>query len=74
MNDVTVPAGTIPADVDLTQVDGNAMFIVGAVRSGLRRAGNPPEVLKSFSEQAMDGDYDHLLRCAIAFTTESDPE
>lgn len=66
---IDVPEGTVPADVDLTSIDGNAMFIIGAVRSGLRRAGNPPEVIKAFSEQAMSGDYDNVLRCAIAFTT-----
>jgi hypothetical protein len=71
MSDVTVPEGTSPADVDLTGIDGNAMVIIGTVRRGLREAGNLPEVVKSFTDQAMGGDYDHLLRCAIAFTTEA---
>lgn len=67
MEVIDLPADLIPADVDLVGVDGNAFMVVGAVRAGLRKAGNPPEVLEQFSEDAMSGDYDHLLRVSMAY-------
>jgi hypothetical protein len=63
-----VPEGTVPGELDLTTVDGNAFSIMGAVRRSLKEAGNTAEVLESYRDQATAGDYDHLLRVSIAFT------
>lgn len=63
------PAGLIPADVELEGLDGNAIVIIGAVSRGLRRAGNSKDVLDAFANEAMSGDYDHVLQTAIAYTS-----
>jgi hypothetical protein len=69
---IEIPDGLIPGDLDLTTVDGNAFMVMGAVGWSLRRAGNSQEVIDAFHGQAMAGDYDHLLRTAIAFTEPAD--
>lgn len=45
--------------------DGNAYFIMGAVRRALKDAGYPPEALKEYGEESTSGDYDHLLQTAM---------
>lgn len=67
MDPITTPDDLIPAEIDLTSVDGNAGAVMGAVARGLRRKGNPAPVIDDFRRQAMSGDYDHLLRVAMTF-------
>jgi hypothetical protein len=65
---IVTPPNLIPGVIDLDEQDDNAMFLIGAVRRALRHAGNSPEVLTAFSEEAMSGDYDHVspnLRCLL---------
>jgi len=57
----------INPEVDLVGVDGNAGAIMGTVSRGLRRAGNPKEVIDAFREEAMSGDYDHLLSTSMLY-------
>lgn len=45
--------------------DGNAMFILSKVRNELKRGGVPPKEIEQFTNDAMDGDYDHLLRTVM---------
>jgi len=52
-------------DVELSNVDGNAFSIIGTVRKALRRAGATEEQLKEFSDDAMSGDYDHVLQTCM---------
>lgn len=66
---IDTPQDLIPADVELDGLDGNAMVVIGAVTRGLRRAGNSPEVISAFANEAMSGDYDHVLQTAIAYTS-----
>lgn len=66
---IATPAGLIPGVIDLESQDGNAMSLIGAVRRALKRAGNTPEVLTAFSDEAMGGDYDHVLQTCMAYTT-----
>lgn len=47
--------------VQLTGTDGNAFFIIGAVSSALRRHGVERAEISAFTEEAMSGDYNHLL-------------
>lgn len=54
--DVTVP---------MTTEDGNSMMIIGRVRKALRRNGVDNAELDNFSEQAMSGDYDNVLRTVM---------
>jgi hypothetical protein len=58
-----------PTDVKYPQVqvrlvgtDGNAFLLVGKVRHAMRRAGIPQEEISAVVEEAMSGDYDHLLQ------------
>ena len=47
-------------EVQLSDVDGNAFAIHGAVRSKL-----PADVQAEFTAEALSGDYDHLLATAM---------
>lgn len=51
--------------VKLTETDGNAFAIISKVCMHLRRAGVPAKEIDKFCEEAMDGDYNHLLRTCI---------
>jgi len=75
IEDINVPDGLLsvdPAlalvDPDLADIDGHAFATIGAVREALRTAGNPPEIIKSYTDQATAGDYDHLIQVSVAFT------
>lgn len=52
-------------EVQLTGEDGNAFFIISRVRQALRRHGVPDEEIEAFSEEAMSGDYDHVLQTVM---------
>lgn len=52
--------------VKLTGRDGNAFAIIGAVTKALRSAGQADKVA-AFREEAMSGDYDHLLQTAMKY-------
>ena len=67
MLNVNVPADLIAPDLDLVGVDGNAFAVLGAVIGALREAGNDADVIESYREQAMAGDYDHLIVVSLAF-------
>lgn len=54
-------------DFELLGQDGNPMVLIGYTRRVLRRAGNSQEVLKAFAEEAMSGDYDHVLQTCMAY-------
>jgi hypothetical protein len=51
--------------VNLLGGDGNAFAIIGKVNSALRRGGVPQSQIKKFTNEAMEGDYNHLLRTAM---------
>jgi len=52
--------------VKLLGQDGNAFFVLGSVNKALKRVGMEREA-KAFMEEAVKGDYDHLLRTAMKF-------
>ena len=52
-------------DVQLTGEDGNAFAILGAVVKGLKKAGASPVEVDEFQQEAMSGDYDHLLQVCM---------
>ena len=60
-------------EVALTEVEGNAMHIIGAVRRSLRLYFRETDVdnataeaeLNAFSTEAMSGNYDHLLQTCM---------
>jgi hypothetical protein len=56
------------AVVQLVGKDGNAFSIIGAVRLGIRRS-SQPELEQAFMQEAMEGDYDHLLQTCMRFVS-----
>ena len=51
--------------VTLTGRDGNAFAILGRCRAAARDAGLSDEETAAFMNEAMAGDYDHLLQTAM---------
>jgi len=51
--------------VNLSDEDGNAFSILGRVRKALRRAGVPEVEVQEFHDEAVSGDYDHLLQTVM---------
>ncbi|MFA5299272.1 MAG: hypothetical protein WC389_13870 [Lutibacter sp.] len=51
--------------VNLSDNNGNAFSIIGRVRKTLREAGATPEQIKEFQDDAMSGDYDHVLQTCM---------
>lgn len=52
--------------VSLIGEDGNAFAIMGAVTKALKAAGVDSDDIKAYRDDAMAGDYDHLLRVTMA--------
>lgn len=50
--------------IKLTGKDGNAFVIISRVRAKLRAAGHA-DVVDEFTNEAMSGDYDHVLRTCM---------
>ncbi|GAA0287320.1 hypothetical protein [Rhodovulum strictum] len=51
--------------VTLTGQDGNAFAILGRCRAAARDAGLSDDEIAAFMDEAMAGDYDHLLQTAM---------
>ena len=47
--------------VKLIGRDGNAFAIMGAVIKALKKSGAENEIIEEYKEEAMSGDYNHLL-------------
>ena len=56
-------------EVQLTGEDGNAFAILGAVKKALAQGGVSKEERDEFLAEAMNGDYDNLLRVCMAWVT-----
>lgn len=54
-------------EVQLSGEDGNAFFIIGRVSKALRRGGATPGQIEEFRKEAMSGDYDNVIRTAMAW-------
>ena len=50
-----------PIKVKLVGTDGNAFALLGVCTSAARKAKIAPELVKAFQNEAMSGDYNHLL-------------
>lgn len=53
--------------VQLTGTDGNAFAVLAACRKAARKADMPTSTLQEFIDDAMSGDYDHLLQTAFKY-------
>ena len=67
MAGIKTPEGLVRPEVHLTGTDGNAFAIMGTVRRALVGAENSQDVIDAFMEEAMSGDYDHVLQTAMAY-------
>ena len=54
-------------ELDLSNEDGNAFFIIGRARRVAKRAGWSEERIDEFLAHAKSGDYDHLLRTCMQY-------
>ena len=54
-----------PITVQLTGNDGNAFAIMASVSRALKDHGVEREEVNTFTQEAMSGDYDNLLRTAM---------
>lgn len=52
--------------VRLSGEDGNAFFIIGSVSRALREGGHMG-LVKEFTDEAMSGDYDHVLQTCMRY-------
>lgn len=53
--------------VKLIGEDGNAFVILGKVKSAMRRAGIDNNTINQYMEEAMSGDYNHLLQTTMKY-------
>lgn len=53
--------------VKLVGRDGNAFAIMGAVRREMQRAKVDPEIIAAYMQEAMSGDYNHLLSVTMDY-------
>ncbi len=51
--------------VKLVGQSGNAFAILGKVSQAMKKFGLPNDVISEFSKEALEGDYDHLLRTCM---------
>ncbi len=51
--------------VPLVGLDGNAFSILGRVQKALRSGGVSKKDIDAYMKEAMDGDYNHLLRVTM---------
>jgi len=53
--------------VDLTNQNGNAFAVMGAVSKALKAAGADEEYTAKYFNEAMSSDYDHLLQVTMEY-------
>jgi hypothetical protein len=56
-----MPKYDVEVAIELSGPEGNAFYVLGAVRKALREAGASDEAIESFRTQATSGDYTNLL-------------
>lgn len=59
---MTVEKPAIKAPVQLVGVDGNAFMLIAVCRRAARKAKYTPEQIEAFCQEAMSGDYDHVIQ------------
>lgn len=52
-------------EVQLTGLDSNALVLVSAVKKALQRNNVPREEIDEFFNEALSGDYDHVLQTCM---------
>jgi hypothetical protein len=57
--------------VQISGQDGNALMVIGSIQAALRKAGVTSAERSAFATEATSGDYNHVLRTAMAWVTVS---
>lgn len=65
ITDERCPRFNVP--VQLSGEDGNAFAVIGRVHRVLREAGATPAEMKEFMDEALSGNYDHVLQTCMAW-------
>jgi hypothetical protein len=60
-------APQVPPQVPLVGMDGNAFNIIGKTVKAFKKAGADKEYIDKYMEEAMSGDYDHLLGVTMEY-------
>jgi hypothetical protein len=60
------PSGIVP-EGNLIGSDGNAFYVLGKCRREAIRAGVPTTEIADFCDEAMSGNYDHLLATTMRY-------
>jgi len=55
--------------VKLVGADGNAFAVMGAATAAMRRAGIGDDEIAVYRDEAMSGDYNHLLATTMRWVT-----
>ncbi len=61
-----IPEGFKKVPCKLVGEDGNAFSIMGRVSKVLKKAGHG-DLVEGYTERAMSGDYNHLLRVSLEY-------
>ena len=56
-------------EVQLTGEDGNAFFIIGRVGRALRKGKVDKAEIEAYTNEAMSGDYDHVLQTTMRWVS-----
>jgi len=62
------------AELELTNVDGNAFSIMAAVGRAMRTHGYSSQAKGEMVEDSMSGDYNHVIQTAMFWTDSPDDE
>jgi len=54
-------------EVQIIGEDGNAFVILSKVKNAMKKHGCDKEHIEKYMEEAMSGDYDHLLRVTMEY-------
>jgi hypothetical protein len=69
-----IEGGGKPVKMNLEGINGNAFHLLGAFAENARRQGWDERAIEAVREEAMSGDYDHLLRTLISHTDRPEEE
>ena len=59
--------GTKKVNLNLLAIDSNAFSLIGAFRKQARKEGWSADEIKTVTDDAMSGNYDHLLSVLIKY-------
>lgn len=62
-----MPDSITGVPITLSGEDGNAFFIIGRARGIMRLAEVDPEVIDAYTNEAMSGDYENVLRTTMRY-------